>query len=114
MAMYPGYVYRHLVRTGMDKGLLGSYDLSVVLGSGSYGKVYKCLEVKTGQWWAVKRIREVSLDFVLVVRSCENILPLARRETDFPPQRRLSFTRHLSQEVRGGFIRRISCLSALS
>lgn len=55
-----GYIYRHLATPRPTTGLLAFYDIGIELGKGSFATVWKVMELTTGQWWAAKRIKDVS------------------------------------------------------
>ncbi|KAJ6507359.1 kinase-like domain-containing protein [Mycena vitilis] len=51
------YVYHDLVSE--KRAVYRKYDLSIELGSGTYAKVYKALQIGTSKWVAVKVINQV-------------------------------------------------------
>ncbi|KAJ7680984.1 kinase-like domain-containing protein [Mycena polygramma] len=51
------YVYHDLVSE--KRAVYRKYDLSIELGSGTYAKVYKALQIGTSRWVAVKVINQV-------------------------------------------------------
>ncbi|KAJ7760920.1 kinase-like domain-containing protein [Mycena metata] len=52
------YIFRDLVSHVPKRPVYQAYDLSVELGKGSFATVYKALHIASGEWVAVKVIRE--------------------------------------------------------